>query len=104
MTTSPQAYFQPRELTHEKKARLDEVEMALGKLRSRLEKWSDEVENSPIGSEERKEAKERETFYKEERDKAQLELAELKVVFGQVPLPSQGGKFPYCLMGQSCVC
>ncbi len=83
--------FQPRELTEEQKAELEEAKQKLRKAEAELEYWSNEVKKAPVGSEERKEALAREALFIAERDNAQTQLKELKVEFGLLP----AGK--YCL-------
>jgi hypothetical protein len=76
--------FQPRELTEEQKVKLLEAELKVEKKEGEIDYWSNEVKKAAVGSEEEKKAKEQQALFREERDKAETQLKELKVEFGQV--------------------
>jgi hypothetical protein len=55
--------------------RLAALESKLTKAEKKLEEWSEKVENAPIGSPEKAEAKEERAFWKGERDLALQQIA-----------------------------
>ena len=76
--------FHPRQLTDNQRAELDKAKNKLNQLEAELEVWKRKVREAPLGSLEMENATKEREYCVLERDKAHLQLKELKIEFGQV--------------------
>ena len=80
----------PRALLAEEKLELDEAKKRLARREEFLEYWSKRLADASTGSLEEQNALRERRHSKSERDRARLELDQLKVEFGQSTLVEKG--------------